>query len=406
MKNGKRHGTGTCFFPSGALYRGDWRNDQCHGTGTLLSAGGEILDCRFERGAVTGSGDSSTVGRIKILFENGCYYEGHYQKHKRHGNGFCIYPNGDKYEGNWHAGRRTGRARMSFMGLDGKVKGKFQGDFHADEIDGSCDGVYEDITSNIFKVLEYKTKNVLCSGSFERGRLQSSVNVSLNNGDKFIGNYKDGRPSGLGQMEFNHTIPDDPKSRNPIFYSARFIGTFKAGRRDGRGTMYWNDGSNFTGLWRNDMRQHGRMIMSNGCVYDGDFADDQLNSQSARIYLPSMIIYEGQVTKGQTSSTGMLLYPDGSIYYGMLKEFARHGFGKLIHLNGSYYEGEWCDDVRQGKLGKEYDATNNCYYVGQFYENKKNDWGREYSVASNQIYEGAFSFDKKNGDGLLYLSNG
>ena len=59
-----------------------------------------------------------------------------------------------------------------------------------------------------------------------------------------------------------------------------------------------------------------------------------------------MIIYEGEITQGQTSSIGLLLYPDGSIYYGMLKEFTRQGYGKSVNLDGSYYEGEWYDDVR------------------------------------------------------------
>lgn len=144
MKNGKRHGAGTCWFPSGALYRGDWRNDQCHGSGTLLSVGGEILECRFERGAISGCGDQTSTGRIKILYENGCYYEGQFQKHRRNGHGFCIYPNGDKFEGVWHKGHRSGRSYLTFMGPDGKSKGKFHGDFHGDEIDGSRDGFYED----------------------------------------------------------------------------------------------------------------------------------------------------------------------------------------------------------------------------------------------------------------------
>ena len=253
IKNGMRHGTGTCFFSPGCVYRGEWRNDQCHGSGTLLCLGGEILDCRFDRGALAGSQahsasggrGNSSVGRIKILFTNGHYYEGHFMRHKCHGHGFCVYPSGDKYEGPWHEGHRNGRATVSFAADKGKYFAKFTGDFHADEIDGSRDGVYEEFQSKVFKVLEFKKKNITLSGAFTRGRLQSSAKVSFSNGDKFSGNYVDGKPTGLGIVDYNYSIPDNPMSRNPNFQNAKFIGTFKAGRRDGKGIMYWDDGSTF-----------------------------------------------------------------------------------------------------------------------------------------------------------------
>ena len=46
------------------------------------------------------------------------------------------------------------------------------------------------------------------------------------------------------------------------------------GRREGFGCMYWADGSNFEGIWKNDQRSKGRMIMAGGFIYDGTFKND------------------------------------------------------------------------------------------------------------------------------------
>ena len=50
--------------------------------------------------------------------------------------------------------------------------------------------------------------------------------------------------------------------------------------------MYWEDGTNFVGIWANDQRISGKLIMANGVVYEGDFINDLPHSQNGRFYLP------------------------------------------------------------------------------------------------------------------------
>jgi len=38
------------------------------------------------------------------------------------------------------------------------------------------------------------------------------------------------------------------------FEEAEYQGEFMAGKREGKGQMTWEDGSVFTGLWKDDMR--------------------------------------------------------------------------------------------------------------------------------------------------------
>lgn len=44
------------------------------------------------------------------------------------------------------------------------------------------------------------------------------------------------------------------------------------------------------------MRHTGRMIMANGCVYEGDFKNDKFHGEKARVYLPTVVIFEGRFT--------------------------------------------------------------------------------------------------------------
>jgi len=41
--------------------------------------------------------------------------------------------------------------------------------------------------------------------------------------------------------------------------------------------MVWSDGSCFEGIWKNDERFQGTMIMANGCVYKGKFLNDKFH---------------------------------------------------------------------------------------------------------------------------------
>lgn len=139
FKNDQRSGAGCCMFASGGLYRGEWREDLPHGTGILYSGKNEIIECRFEKGAI------SDRHHVKILLSDGQYYEGGYMNHRRHGpKGKCYYPNGDVYEGEWEQDRRISKfSRMRFAD-DSTYKGQF--------IDDRADGnvSIEDAAHNHF----------------------------------------------------------------------------------------------------------------------------------------------------------------------------------------------------------------------------------------------------------------
>lgn len=74
------------------------------------------------------------------------------------------------------------------------------------------------------------------------------------NGDRFIGQFKDGRPNGPGQIHYKNSIKG---SGGNEYEQAQYHGEFRQGKRDGKGKMIWADGTVFNGIWKNDQRHHG-----------------------------------------------------------------------------------------------------------------------------------------------------
>ena len=148
---------------------------------------------------------------------------------------------------------------------------------------------------------------------------------------------------------------------------AKYDGEFRNGKREGKGTMTWGDGTTFTGIWKNDMRHKGNLIMTvvgNTMVYIGSFVEDRIHCDNGQLLLPNMNIYQGSFENSKTLPTGMLLYPDGSVYYGQQEQFMKHGIGKKISLDGSFEEGDWEGDKLCGTQCRVFNVNTGDLYSG------------------------------------------
>lgn len=223
FKSDKRHGTGMCQLKTGALYKGEWRDDQMHGTGILFSGQNEIIECRFDRGQIYNG------GRIKMIMPDGCFYEGQYLNHERHGKGSCYYPNGDIYEGEWLNDVRVGRGKMRFN--TGQV---YQGQFMAGQVDGA--GTVEDKYANMFLPEQGDGDGEQRAGSIQNGRLQGKSVVNFTNGDYFVGEFRDGRPNGYGELSYKHSVLTNANASHAQTQDTepgQYKGQFVNGRRCG-----------------------------------------------------------------------------------------------------------------------------------------------------------------------------
>jgi len=94
-----------------------------------------------------------------------------------------------------------------------------------------------------------------------------SGDVTNTNGNKYIGELKDGKEDGQGTL-----IAANGKDK--------YVGKFKDGKMDGKGTLYYANGDKYVGEFM-DGKMNGRGVFTqtNGNMYVGEFKDNSLNGQ-------------------------------------------------------------------------------------------------------------------------------
>ena len=83
------------------------------------------------------------------------------------------------------------------------------------------------------------------------------------NGDKYEGQWKEGKMNGRGNYEFAN--------------GDRFNGDFHENKRDGTGVYVWKNKGSYTGQWKLDKREgSGVFKWENSAQYNGFWKDDQI----------------------------------------------------------------------------------------------------------------------------------
>ena len=189
------------------------------------------------------------------------------------------------------------------------------------------------------------------------------------NGDKYIGDWRDGVPHGHG--EFNYGSEEKA--------GERYSGQYERGFRTGYGTYYYSDGRSFVGTFLNDQREGpGIMYYPGGFRREGVWLEDKLQGE-VRKYMDNETILEIWLEDGIYSGGAVDQVPHGrgtieyfdddpklANYTGEWSEGKKHGFGKMVWKDGSKYRGDWRDDLPEGK--GEYQWSNGNKFVGQFHQ--------------------------------------
>ena len=83
-------------------------------------------------------------------------------------------------------------------------------------------------------------------------------------GDKFVGEWKDGVRNGQGIFTFGKGKHEGDK----------FVGEYKDGVRNGQGTYTWTNGQKYVGEWKDEKENgQGTMSLSNGEKFVGEYKD-------------------------------------------------------------------------------------------------------------------------------------
>ena len=93
--------------------------------------------------------------------------------------------------------------------------------------------------------------------------------VTFPNGEKYVGEVKDGQPNGQGTYTWAN--------------GAKYVGQWADGQRNGRGMYTWPNGERYLGEFRNNKKHgQGTLVYANGRKYVGEFKDGNPVVEAAR----------------------------------------------------------------------------------------------------------------------------
>lgn len=221
-----------------------------------------------------------------------------------------------------------------------------------------------------------------------------------------------------------------------------YTGNFKNGKRHGKGKMKWvsgaKNGEEYEGEWFNDNPDgYGVYTYADGSKYEGTFKDGKRHGKGTMTWASGLRKgekYEGEWFNDRIEGKGVYTYSDGSKYDGEFKDGKKHGKGTMTWNSGprkgEKYEGDWKDDKIEGK--GIYTYADGGKYEGEFKDGKKHgkgtmtwnsgdrkgdkytgDWADDnihgvgkYYYADGRIYEGRFEKGKKHGYGVMTWTKG
>ncbi|MCL2186500.1 MAG: tetratricopeptide repeat protein [Treponema sp.] len=360
----------------------------------------------------------------KMIYDNGCVYEGEVSNGVPHGKGKAVFANGDIYEGDFDNGKYHGEGCYSSSG--GAVRsGEWKNNKHIadggalsqDAIDELLSG--EDPAAEIVKKipiegekkkaqdLPVKSEAEYIKAAFTNALNESgalSKNLAEDSSKTMNEKPKDHITSGFTGRK-GHTFPNGSVyygdwvngirsgwGRLTAANGEEYTGDYFNDERHGKGKYKWPDGREYSGDWVNGQRTgKGKETDAEGAVYEGDFLDGLYHGEGKYTEKFDRSFYEGSFLNGKRNGKGK--YTNN--YY--------DGWYRLRHS----YEGDWVDDKKHGK-GKEIYNPDKSYgdsYEGDFVNDERTGKGIEKRV-NGLVYEGEFFEGSFHGKGTIYYSDG
>ena len=173
----------------------------------------------------------------------------------------------------------------------------------------------------------------------------------------------------------------------------RYEGEYKDGKRHGQGTIFYPyGGGRYEGEWKDDKR-HGQGtqfyslgIYSHGKRYEGEWKDHKMHGQGTFFRLDGSVLYNGEYKDGKRHGQGTFFYFCGGRYEGEWKDDKKHGQGICYGPDGSRYEGEWKDNKAHGQ--GTYCWPDGSRFEGEYKDGKPHGQGTYFRADGSVEYRG------------------
>lgn len=251
IKGNCQNGYGTCLFPSGSKYVGEFKNGKINGKGILYFSDGSKYIGHWV--------NQYREGKGRMVFPNGNEYFGMFKRNKFQGHGIMTFTNGNRYEGEWHENQPHGEGTFEFANGD-VYEGKFQ--------DGQYEGQgvmnYSDGSQYVGQWSENKrhgqgemrySDGEIVSGRWEEGEYLADWSTLAFDGDTSLLRNCNLEHCASGMGKFNYKD------------GSKYVGEFNNGAPEGNGTIYYAAGGRYEGGWKQHA-PHGKGVMyyANGKV--------------------------------------------------------------------------------------------------------------------------------------------
>ena len=205
-------------------------------------------------------------------------------------------------------------------------------------------------------------------------------------GDKYVGEWKDDKYNGQGTYTFGHSSE---------WAGDKYVGEYKNGKRHGQGTFTFASGNKYVGEWKDDKYNgQGTYTFASGNKYVGEWKDDKYNGQGTYTYADGTIesgIWEddelldvdvNKLPDCKSSSTykhncfGTFTFASGNKYVGEFKNGKYNGQGTYTYADGTIESGIWEDDellyanneeIYSASSGSGFAVTSDGYVVTNYH---------------------------------------
>jgi hypothetical protein len=192
-----------------------------------------------------------------------------------------------------------------------------------------------------------------------------------------------------------HRLAKDPQlieyleikeSQTINYENGLYTGQSILGKANGQGSCVFNDGSRYTGEWKNN-HMHGIGIINfPSGEYKGQFESGQYSGEGEYAYHHGQR-YRGNYKQGQRHGHGVLKLSEESAagYVGEWIEGKRNGYGIQIFPDGDQYYGEWAEDRWHGK-GVKVEHSKEVIHLGKWEFNQFHGTIHTYKLADTKDY--------------------